>query len=50
MGKLECKIALVTGDNSGIGLPTAKESVGEDSHVFIPRRRDPELAAGVKEI
>jgi hypothetical protein len=50
MGKLEGKIALVTGGNSGIGLATAKEFVGEGACVFITGRRDPELAAAVKEI
>ena len=50
MGKLEGKIALVTGGNSGIGLATAKEFVGEGAFVFITGRRDPELASAVKEI
>jgi NAD(P)-dependent dehydrogenase (short-subunit alcohol dehydrogenase family) len=50
MGKLEGKIALVTGGNSGIGLATAKQFVGEGAYVFITGRRDPELAAAVKEI
>ncbi|MGA9724070.1 MAG: SDR family oxidoreductase [Candidatus Binatus sp.] len=50
MGKLEGKIALVTGGNSGIGLATAKEFVNEGAYVFITGRRDPELAAAVKEI
>ena len=50
MGKLEGKIALVTGSNSGIGLATAKEFVGEGAYVFITGRRDPELVAAVKEI
>ena len=50
MGKLEGKIALVTGGNSGIGLATAKEFVGEGAYVFITGRRDPELEAAVKEI
>jgi NAD(P)-dependent dehydrogenase (short-subunit alcohol dehydrogenase family) len=50
MGKLEGKIALVTGGNSGIGLATAKRFVNEGAHVFITGRRDPELAAAVKEI
>src|SRR3989449_345308 len=50
MGKLEGKIALVTGGNSGIGLATAKQFVNEGADVFITGRRDPELAAAVKEI
>ena len=50
MGKLEGKIALITGGNSGIGLATAKEFVNEGAYVFITGRRDPELAAAVREI
>jgi len=50
MGKLEGKIALVTGGNSGIGLATAKRFVNEGAYVFITGRRDAELAAAVKEI
>ena len=50
MGKLEGKTALVTGGNSGIGLATAKQFVNEGAYVFITGRRDPELAAAVKEI
>jgi NAD(P)-dependent dehydrogenase (short-subunit alcohol dehydrogenase family) len=50
MGKLEGKIALVTGGNSGIGLATAKRFVNEGAYVFITGRREPELAAAVKEI
>jgi NAD(P)-dependent dehydrogenase (short-subunit alcohol dehydrogenase family) len=50
MGKFEGKIALVTGGNSGIGLATAKQFVNEGAYVFITGRRDPELAAAVKEI
>ncbi len=50
MGKLEGKIALVTGGNSGIGLATAKQFVNEGAFVFITGRRDAELAAAVKEI
>jgi NAD(P)-dependent dehydrogenase (short-subunit alcohol dehydrogenase family) len=50
MGKLEAKIALVTGGNSGIGLATAKRFVNEGAYVFITGRRNAELAAAVKEI
>src|SRR5438270_3950361 len=50
MAKLEGKIALVTGGNSGIGLATAKQFVNEGAYVFITGRRDAELAAAVKEI
>src|SRR5437764_13192196 len=50
MGKLEGKIALVTGGNSGIGLATAKQFVHEGAYVFITGRREPELAAAVKAI
>ena len=50
MGKLEGKIPLVTGGNSGIGLATAKQFVNEGAYVFITRRREPELNAAVKEI
>src|ERR1700704_2521596 len=50
MDKLEGKIALITGGNSGIGLATAKRFVNEGAYVFITGRREPELAATVKEI
>lgn len=50
MGKLEGKIALVTGGNSGIGLATAKRFVSEGAYVFITGRRNDELVAAVKEI
>src|SRR5260370_28220095 len=49
-GKLEGKVALVTGGNSGIGFATAKQFVNEGAYVFITGRRDAELAAAVKEI
>src|SRR5713226_2127368 len=50
MGKLEGRIALITGGNSSIGLAAAKEFVSEGAYVFIAARRDPELTAAVKEI
>ena len=50
MGKLDGKIALITGGNSGIGLATAKQFVNEGAYVFIAGRREAELTAAVNEI
>ena len=50
MGKLDGKIALITGGNSGIGLATAKRFVAEGAYVFITGRREAELAAAAKDI
>jgi NAD(P)-dependent dehydrogenase (short-subunit alcohol dehydrogenase family) len=50
MGKLEGKIALITGGNSGIGLATAKRFVNEGAYIFITGRCDSKLATAVKEI
>jgi len=49
-GKLEGKIALITGGNSGIGLATAKQFVSEGAYVFITGRREAELAAAKEQI
>jgi NAD(P)-dependent dehydrogenase (short-subunit alcohol dehydrogenase family) len=43
MGKLEGKIAVVTGGTSGIGLATAKRFIAERAYVFITGRRQSEL-------
>jgi NAD(P)-dependent dehydrogenase (short-subunit alcohol dehydrogenase family) len=43
MGKLENKVAVITGGNSGIGLATAEEFVAQGAHVFITGRRQKEL-------
>jgi NAD(P)-dependent dehydrogenase (short-subunit alcohol dehydrogenase family) len=48
--KLEGKVAVVTGGNSGIGLATAKRLVAEGAYVFVTGRRQAELDAAVKEI
>jgi NAD(P)-dependent dehydrogenase (short-subunit alcohol dehydrogenase family) len=50
MSKLQGKIGLITGANSGIGLATAKQFVNEGAYVFITGRREQELARAVKEI
>src|SRR6266446_740226 len=48
--RLATKTALITGGSTGIGLATAKQFVNEGAYVFITGRREPELAAAVKEI
>ena len=49
-GKLEGRVAVVTGGNSGIGLATAKRFVAEGAYVFITGRRQAELDRAVEEI
>jgi NAD(P)-dependent dehydrogenase (short-subunit alcohol dehydrogenase family) len=48
--KLEGKVAVVTGGNSGIGLATAWRFVAEGAHVFITGRRQAELDEALKHI
>src|ERR687887_1285535 len=50
MEKLEGKVAVITGGNSGIGLATAQRFVDEGAYVFIAGRRQSELDAAVKQI
>ncbi|HEX9460925.1 MAG TPA: SDR family oxidoreductase [Thermoanaerobaculia bacterium] len=50
MGKLDGKVAVVTGGNSGIGLATAKRLVADGAYVFITGRRKSELDAAVEQI
>jgi NAD(P)-dependent dehydrogenase (short-subunit alcohol dehydrogenase family) len=50
MGKLDGKVALITGGSSGIGLATAHEFVGEGAFVFITGRQEAELMAAAREI
>ena len=39
MGKLEGKVAVITGGNSGIGLASAEKFVAEGAYVFITDRQ-----------
>ncbi|HVK08274.1 MAG TPA: glucose 1-dehydrogenase [Gemmataceae bacterium] len=49
-GKLDGKVAVITGGNSGMGLATAKRFVEEGAKVVITGRRQTELDAAVRAI
>jgi NAD(P)-dependent dehydrogenase (short-subunit alcohol dehydrogenase family) len=50
MGKLDGKVAVVTGGSTGIGLAAARRLVADGAYVFITGRRKAELDAAVSEI
>ena len=49
-GKLQGKVAVITGGSEGIGLATATLFAKEGAHVFITGRRQKELDEAVKAI
>lgn len=50
MKKLDDKVAVITGANSGIGLASAKRFAEEGARVFMTGRRQAELDAAVAEV
>ena len=50
MGKLQGKVAVITGGTTGIGFASAKLFVKEGAYVFITGRRQKELDEAVKAI
>jgi NAD(P)-dependent dehydrogenase (short-subunit alcohol dehydrogenase family) len=49
-GKLEGKVAVITGGSTGIGLATAQEFVNQGAYVFITGRRQEALDKALKQI
>src|SRR5215472_3064985 len=50
MGKLEGKVAVITGGSSGMALASAKRFVEEGAYVFITGRRQEVLDEAVRQI
>jgi NAD(P)-dependent dehydrogenase (short-subunit alcohol dehydrogenase family) len=50
MGRLQGKVVVITGANSGIGLASAKRFATEGARLFIVGRRQEQLDAAVQEI
>jgi NAD(P)-dependent dehydrogenase (short-subunit alcohol dehydrogenase family) len=50
MGKLQGKVAVITGGTEGIGLATAQLFVQEGAHIFITGRRQEQLDEAVTAI
>lgn len=50
MGKLQGKVAIVTGGSSGIGLETARAFISEGARVIITGRRQSTINATLKEL
>lgn len=50
MGKLEGKVAVITGGSSGIGFATAQRFIAEGAFVFVTGRRQAELDDAVRRL
>jgi NAD(P)-dependent dehydrogenase (short-subunit alcohol dehydrogenase family) len=50
MGRLDGKVAVITGATSGIGLATARRFAAEGARLFLTGRREKELVAAIDEV